>query len=158
MTLFGHLYPPPLQMQQHNDSPADLTPSRYKNFLVDTPLIPVPPPPAAAAAAAPASAGATVASQAAAGATAPGAAAAAAAAAGGMPRCGYGSFHQQYWLDGKLVAVGVVDVLPRWEAWPLHITTGAAWSCAFGRVGVLCICVHCAAWLVAVGVEDVLPR
>jgi hypothetical protein len=42
--------------------------------------------------------------------------AAAAAAAGGgsdMPSCGYGSFHQQYWLDGKLVAVGVVDVLPR---------------------------------------------
>jgi hypothetical protein len=29
------------------------------------------------------------------------------------PSCGYGSFHQQYWLDGKLVAVGVVDVLPR---------------------------------------------
>ncbi|KXZ47297.1 hypothetical protein GPECTOR_36g23 [Gonium pectorale] len=27
--------------------------------------------------------------------------------------CGYGSFHQQYWLDGKLIAVGVVDVLPR---------------------------------------------
>jgi arginine-tRNA-protein transferase len=30
------------------------------------------------------------------------------------PDCGYGSFHQQYWLDGRLVAVGVVDVLPRW--------------------------------------------
>ncbi|GIL64545.1 hypothetical protein Vafri_18446 [Volvox africanus] len=29
------------------------------------------------------------------------------------PECGYGSFHQQYWLDGKLIAVGVVDVLPR---------------------------------------------
>ena len=29
------------------------------------------------------------------------------------PSCGYGSFHQQYWLDGKLIAVGVVDVLPR---------------------------------------------
>jgi arginine-tRNA-protein transferase len=24
----------------------------------------------------------------------------------------YGSFHQQYWLDGKLIAVGVVDILP----------------------------------------------
>jgi hypothetical protein len=117
-------------MQQHNDSPADLTPSRYKNFLVDTPLIPVPPPPAAAAAAAPALAGATVASQAAAGATAPGAAAAA-AAAGGMPRCGYGSFHQQYWLDGKLVAVGVVDVLPRWEAWPLTYNN---WCCLVLRI------------------------
>ncbi|XP_064370397.1 arginyl-tRNA--protein transferase 1 isoform X4 [Dromaius novaehollandiae] len=28
------------------------------------------------------------------------------------PDCGYGSFHQQYWLDGKIIAVGVVDVLP----------------------------------------------
>ncbi|XP_070569102.1 arginyl-tRNA--protein transferase 1-like isoform X2 [Ptychodera flava] len=28
------------------------------------------------------------------------------------PDCGYGSFHQQYWLDGKLIAVGVVDILP----------------------------------------------
>ncbi|XP_067141052.1 arginyl-tRNA--protein transferase 1 isoform X1 [Centruroides vittatus] len=26
--------------------------------------------------------------------------------------CGYGSFHQQYWLDDNLIAVGVVDVLP----------------------------------------------
>jgi len=26
--------------------------------------------------------------------------------------CGYGSFHQQYWLDGKLIAVAVVDILP----------------------------------------------
>jgi len=31
----------------------------------------------------------------------------------GAPRCGYGSFHMQYRLHGKLVAVGVVDVLPR---------------------------------------------
>lgn len=28
------------------------------------------------------------------------------------PEAGYGSFHQQYWLDGRIVAVGVVDVLP----------------------------------------------
>ncbi|XP_018079707.1 arginyltransferase 1 L homeolog isoform X4 [Xenopus laevis] len=28
------------------------------------------------------------------------------------PACGYGSFHQQYWLDGKIVAVGVIDILP----------------------------------------------
>ncbi|XP_058400141.1 arginyl-tRNA--protein transferase 1 isoform X3 [Diceros bicornis minor] len=28
------------------------------------------------------------------------------------PDCGYGSFHQQYWLDGKIVAVGVIDILP----------------------------------------------
>jgi arginine-tRNA-protein transferase len=32
---------------------------------------------------------------------------------GGCPSTGFGSFHQQYWLDGVLVAVGVVDVLPR---------------------------------------------
>ncbi|XP_063243298.1 arginyl-tRNA--protein transferase 1 isoform X2 [Bacillus rossius redtenbacheri] len=29
------------------------------------------------------------------------------------PASGYGSFHQQYWLDGRLIAVGVVDILPR---------------------------------------------
>lgn len=28
------------------------------------------------------------------------------------PPQGYGSFHQQYWLDGRLIAVGVLDVLP----------------------------------------------
>ena len=31
----------------------------------------------------------------------------------GVPPCGFGSFHQQYRIDGKLVAVGVVDILPR---------------------------------------------
>uniref|UniRef100_A0ACD5U1K8 Uncharacterized protein n=1 Tax=Avena sativa TaxID=4498 RepID=A0ACD5U1K8_AVESA len=30
-----------------------------------------------------------------------------------VPSCGYGSFHQQYRIDGKLVAVGVVDILPK---------------------------------------------
>ncbi|XP_041065359.1 arginyl-tRNA--protein transferase 1 isoform X2 [Carcharodon carcharias] len=29
------------------------------------------------------------------------------------PVSGYGSFHQQYWLDGKIIAVGVIDILPR---------------------------------------------
>lgn len=29
------------------------------------------------------------------------------------PAMGYGSFHQQYWLDGELIAVGVVDILPK---------------------------------------------
>ncbi|XP_061718518.1 arginyl-tRNA--protein transferase 1 [Cydia pomonella] len=29
------------------------------------------------------------------------------------PPFGYGSFHQQYWLDGKLIAVGVIDILPK---------------------------------------------
>ncbi|KAH8418405.1 hypothetical protein KR222_008866 [Zaprionus bogoriensis] len=28
------------------------------------------------------------------------------------PDMGYGSFHQQYWLDGQLIAVGVIDILP----------------------------------------------
>ncbi|XP_042625435.1 arginyl-tRNA--protein transferase 1-like isoform X3 [Cyprinus carpio] len=28
------------------------------------------------------------------------------------PEVGYGSFHQQYWLDGRIVAVGVLDILP----------------------------------------------
>ncbi|XP_073009915.1 arginyl-tRNA--protein transferase 2-like isoform X2 [Typha latifolia] len=30
-----------------------------------------------------------------------------------VPPCGFGSFHQQYIIDGKIVAVGVVDILPR---------------------------------------------
>ncbi|XP_072335424.1 arginyl-tRNA--protein transferase 1 isoform X7 [Scyliorhinus torazame] len=29
------------------------------------------------------------------------------------PVSGYGSFHQQYWLDGKIIAVGVIDILPQ---------------------------------------------
>ena len=29
------------------------------------------------------------------------------------PECGYGAFHQQYRIDGKLVAVGVIDILPK---------------------------------------------
>ncbi|XP_023303148.2 arginyl-tRNA--protein transferase 1 isoform X2 [Lucilia cuprina] len=28
------------------------------------------------------------------------------------PPSGYGSFHQQYWLDDKLIAVAVIDILP----------------------------------------------
>ncbi|KAJ7959660.1 Arginyl-tRNA--protein transferase [Quillaja saponaria] len=32
---------------------------------------------------------------------------------GTVPPCGFGSFHQQYVIDGKLIAVGVVDILPR---------------------------------------------
>ncbi|EYU22340.1 hypothetical protein ABFS82_06G137200 [Erythranthe guttata] len=30
-----------------------------------------------------------------------------------VPPCGFGSFHQQYLVDGKLIAVGVVDILPK---------------------------------------------
>lgn len=32
---------------------------------------------------------------------------------GSSPSTGYGSFHQQYWLGDKLIAVGVIDVLPK---------------------------------------------
>jgi len=31
---------------------------------------------------------------------------------GDSPAMGYGSFHQQYWLENKLIAVGVIDILP----------------------------------------------
>lgn len=30
-----------------------------------------------------------------------------------VPPCGFGSFHQQYRLDGQLIAVGVIDILPK---------------------------------------------
>ncbi|XP_020875942.1 arginyl-tRNA--protein transferase 1 isoform X2 [Arabidopsis lyrata subsp. lyrata] len=30
-----------------------------------------------------------------------------------LPPCGFGSFHQQYRVDGLLIAVGVVDILPK---------------------------------------------
>lgn len=30
-----------------------------------------------------------------------------------VPPCGFGSFHQQYLIDDRLVAVGVIDILPR---------------------------------------------
>lgn len=30
-----------------------------------------------------------------------------------VPTCGFGSFHQQYLIDGQLIAVGVVDILPK---------------------------------------------
>ncbi|KAI3470870.1 hypothetical protein Pfo_027533 [Paulownia fortunei] len=32
---------------------------------------------------------------------------------GAVPPCGFGSFHQQYVVDGKLIAVGVIDILPK---------------------------------------------
>lgn len=66
-------------MHQHGDAPYSLTPRKYKQFLVDTPLTRVAPSHDAPA-----------------------------------PSCGYGSFHAQYRLGGRLVAVGVVDILPRW--------------------------------------------
>lgn len=30
-----------------------------------------------------------------------------------VPPCGFGSFHQQYLINGRLVAVGVIDILPK---------------------------------------------
>ncbi|XP_074308154.1 arginyl-tRNA--protein transferase 2-like isoform X2 [Silene latifolia] len=30
-----------------------------------------------------------------------------------VPSCGFGSFHQQYRIDGRLIAVGVIDILPK---------------------------------------------
>lgn len=32
---------------------------------------------------------------------------------GSVPPCGFGSFHQQYLIDGQLIAVGVFDILPK---------------------------------------------
>lgn len=32
---------------------------------------------------------------------------------GTVPPCGFGSFHQQYLINGRLVAVGVIDILPK---------------------------------------------
>ncbi|CAA3014184.1 arginyl-tRNA-- transferase 2 isoform X1 [Olea europaea subsp. europaea] len=32
---------------------------------------------------------------------------------GAVPPSGFGSFHQQYVVDGKLIAVGVIDILPK---------------------------------------------
>ncbi|KAA8534081.1 hypothetical protein F0562_031726 [Nyssa sinensis] len=32
---------------------------------------------------------------------------------GTVPPCGFGSFHQRYVIDGQLVAVGVIDILPK---------------------------------------------
>ncbi|KZV23817.1 arginyl-tRNA--protein transferase 1 [Dorcoceras hygrometricum] len=65
------------QLRVHNDSPAHVTESSYRRFLVDTPLVHVSP-----------------------------------TGDGAAPWCGFGSFHQQYVLDGKLIAVGVIDILP----------------------------------------------
>lgn len=28
------------------------------------------------------------------------------------PTTGFGSFHQQYWIDDRLIGVGVLDILP----------------------------------------------
>ncbi|EFJ50120.1 hypothetical protein VOLCADRAFT_104070 [Volvox carteri f. nagariensis] len=53
------------------------------------------------------------------------------------PECGYGSFHQQYWLDGKLIAVGVVDVLPRCLSSVYFFWDTSLASLALGRFSAL---------------------
>jgi arginyl-tRNA--protein-N-Asp/Glu arginylyltransferase len=90
------------QAAVHGEAAAELTEAAYTRFLVDTPLIhePAAPDDADAHADADASAGGS-------------AAATRRASARASPRCGFGSFHQQYWLGERLIAVGVVDVLPR---------------------------------------------
>ena len=50
----------------------------------------------------------------------------------GAPSVGYGAFHQQYRLDGELIAVGVIDVLPTglsskyffWDPAYAHLSLG----------------------------------
>lgn len=67
------------QMIQHGEPSYKSSPTSFKRFLIDTPLVPLE---------------------------------AADCPPGTAPPCGFGSFHQQYWIDGVLVAVGVVDILP----------------------------------------------
>ncbi|KAL0743937.1 hypothetical protein Bca4012_085450 [Brassica carinata] len=71
------------QLRVHNDEPESISETSYKRFLVDTPLIEVLP------------------------------------SHDGddddenVPPCGFGSYHQQYRVDGRLIAVGVIDILPK---------------------------------------------
>ncbi|GIL75582.1 hypothetical protein Vretimale_15183 [Volvox reticuliferus] len=53
------------------------------------------------------------------------------------PECGYGSFHQQYWLDGKLIAVGIVDILPRCLSSVYFFWDTSLASLALGRFSAL---------------------
>ena len=54
------------------------------------------------------------------------------AASPGTPSVGYGAFHQQYRIDGALIAVGVIDVLPSglsskycfWDPEYAHLSVG----------------------------------
>nr|XP_021199343.2 arginyl-tRNA--protein transferase 1 [Helicoverpa armigera] len=82
------------QMTIHNDKPDKCTEPKFKDFLVQSPLLEE--------------------------------------HRENGPRCGYGSFHQQYWLDGKLIAVGVIDILPKcvssvyffYDPHYMHLTLG----------------------------------
>ncbi|KAJ3036344.1 Arginyl-tRNA--protein transferase 1 [Rhizophlyctis rosea] len=62
------------QIAIHHDPPTKLSPSKYRQFLVDSPLTFEPPQT--------------------------------------LSTPGYGSFHQKYYADGKLIATGVIDILP----------------------------------------------
>lgn len=71
------------QLRVHNDEPESISKTSYKRFLVDTPLIEV----------LPSSDGDDDDEN--------------------VPPCGFGSYHQQYRFDGRLIAVGVIDILPK---------------------------------------------
>ncbi|CAF2102137.1 hypothetical protein HID58_019755 [Brassica napus] len=71
------------QLRVHNDEPESISKTSYKRFLVDTPLIEV----------LPSSDGDDDDEN--------------------VPPCGFGSYHQQYRVDGRLIAVGVIDILPK---------------------------------------------
>lgn len=62
------------QMAVHKDPSTKCSFENFKQFLLESPLVPEPHPP--------------------------------------EWECGYGTYHQQYILDGKLIMVGVVDILP----------------------------------------------
>ncbi|KAI5642164.1 arginyl-tRNA--protein transferase 1 [Phthorimaea operculella] len=78
----------------HDDKPEKCTEPKFKDFLVNSPLLEE--------------------------------------HAENGPPCGYGSFHQQYWLDGKIIAVGVIDILPKcvssvyffYDPQYMHLTLG----------------------------------
>ncbi|XP_023937280.1 arginyl-tRNA--protein transferase 1 [Bicyclus anynana] len=55
----------------------------------------------------------------------------------GGPASGYGSFHQQYWLDGKLIAVGVLDILPKCVSSVYFIYDPQHMNLALGTYGAL---------------------
>lgn len=104
---------------------------------MDTPLVPVPPPAPAVA-----SASAVVVELAD---NEDGVASSSGADGFGIPACGYGSFHQQYRIDGKLVAVGVVDILPRFVLVVLCVPRFILLSFISGSTSVL-LDVPCMAW------------
>lgn len=81
------------QIAVHKDAPSKLTEGGYKRFLCDSPIARVPIPFAS-----PSSSGSNAATD-------------TAAERRGLPT-EYGSYHQTYRLDGALIAVGVLDILP----------------------------------------------